>query len=212
MRRPRHRVALFVVSSLAAVPLLGGCNYGQQPGAGTASVQMADTLVQQTRWGPLSADDRDLIRKVRLASLWEMPAAQQAALRAKSPKVRQISAEIAAQHMTLDVAVRAVAQKLDVELPTQPNTAQQGWLKDINSRTGHDYDVTYVKWLRFAHGQVFTLLGIVRGTTQNSVVRSFAETGITFVLNHMRLLESTGLTNESSFPSPPPVTLPPLPK
>ena len=47
--------------------------------------------------------------------------------------------------MQLDQAVRNIARKLDVELPTQPLPVQQGWMNDINSRSGHDYDLTYVK-------------------------------------------------------------------
>ncbi len=213
MPRRRHRIVLLTMAGLVAATMTAGCNYAANASpSGSSSVQLVDTAVWQTKWGPLSAADRELISKVRLASLWEMPEAQQAAQRAQSPKVRQISAEIAAQHMTLDVAVRDIAQKLNVDLPNLPSPVQQGWMNDINSRSGHDYDVTYVKWLRFAHGQIYALIGSVRGSTQNTLMRSFADTGQTFVLNHMRLLESTGLVNANSFPSPPPITTTPLPK
>ena len=213
MRPLGHRTALLALAGLAVPLLTAGCNYGAQatataPAAGS-SVQLVDNSTWKTKWGPLSAADRDLIRKVRLASLWEMPEAQQAAQQASSPRVRQVSAEIAAQHMTLDQAVRDLAQKLGVDLPTQPTAAQKQWVSDISSKSGHAYDVTYVKWLRFAHGQIYALIGAVRGSTQNSLVRPFADTGNTFVLNHMRLLESTGLVKAPAFPTPPPVTLPP---
>ena len=209
MRRPRLRISLLAMIGLAAV-LLTGCNFGTQASA-TGNDKGVDTAVWKTKWGPLSAPDRELIRKVRLASLWEMPEAQQAETRGKSPKVRQVSATIAAQHMYLDGAVRDVAAKLNVPLPTAPTAQQQSWMNDINGRKGHDYDVTYVKWLRFAHGQIFALIGTVRGTTQNSLMRSFADTANTYVLGHMRMLESTGLTEPDSFPTAPPATLPPVP-
>jgi predicted outer membrane protein len=211
--RFRHRhIAPLAPAGLLITVLISGCDYGSQAassGSAPASGGKVDTAMWKTKWGPLSAADRELVRKVRLASLWEMPEAQAASQKAKNAKVRQISKKITNQHMYLDGQVRAVAQQLNVELPTRPTTQQQGWMDDINGRTGQAFDTTYVKWLRLAHGQIFSLIGTVRGTTQNSVMRSFADTANTYVLNHMRLLESTELTASASFPTPPPVTLPP---
>ncbi|MCK2218769.1 DUF4142 domain-containing protein [Actinomadura sp. ATCC 31491] len=163
----------------------------------------ADTGTVQTRWGPLSAADRELVRKVRLAGLWEMPMAQDAIQRAGTARVREISEEIAAQHHALDRQVRDVAAKLRITLPVKPTDQQQAWMTDISGRTGRAYDATYVKWLRLAHGQIFALIGTVRGSTQNTLVRRFAEQANAAVLNHQRLLESTGLTTPDSFPTPP---------
>ncbi|WP_433432163.1 DUF4142 domain-containing protein [Nonomuraea sp. CA-141351] len=161
-----------------------------------------ETGTRQTRWGPLSQTDQELIKKVRLASLWEMPMAQDAVQRASSGRVRQISKEIADQHHTLDRQVRDVAAKLKVKLPVKPTPQQQDWMTDISSKSGSAYDATYVKWLRLAHGQVFALIGTVRGSTQNTLVRRFSEQANAAVLNHQRLLESTGLTTPESFPTP----------
>ncbi|MBO3748753.1 DUF4142 domain-containing protein [Streptosporangiaceae bacterium NEAU-GS5] len=162
-----------------------------------------DTSTWDTRWGPLSAADREMVSKVRLATLWEMVMAEQAMQRGSSARIRQISAEISAQHHVLDEEDRSIAAKLKVPLPIQPSEQQQGWMADISGRTGKDYDATYVKWLRFAHGQVFQLIGVVRGTTQNTLIRRFAEHCNAAVLNHQRLLESTGLAGPDAFPSPP---------
>ncbi|MEU8357036.1 DUF4142 domain-containing protein [Nonomuraea sp. NPDC048882] len=158
---------------------------------------------RQTEWGPLSEADQELVRKVRLASLWEMPIAQDAVQRASITKVREASKTIASQHHTLDRQVREVAAKLEIKLPVKPTTQQQSWMSDISSKSGAQYDATYVKWLRLAHGQIFGLIGAVRGSTQNTLIRRFAEQCNSAVLNHQRLLESTGLTTPASFPSPP---------
>jgi predicted outer membrane protein len=187
-------------TGLDAAPTDSGTNPAAsspaQPDAAT------DTGIRQTKWGPLTKADRDLIQKVRLASLWEMPMAMDAIERASNARVRQISKEIAAQHGTLDRQVRDVAAKLKVTLPTKPTDQQQGWMDDISSKSGAAYDTTYVKWLRLAHGQIFPLIGTVRGSTQNTLVRRFSEQANAAVLNHQRLLESTGLTSPASFPTP----------
>jgi predicted outer membrane protein len=164
-----------------------------------------------TKFGPLSAVDRELVRKVRLATLWELPMAREATQRAELGKVKRISATIEAQHLFLDAAVDSVVQQMAIDLPTEPNTLQKCFIADIQAQPGIDYDMTFVKWLRFAHGQVFESIATVRGTSQNTVIRSFADTANMFVLGHMQLLESTGLTQSSSFPAPPPVKKPSRP-
>ncbi|MGN9780332.1 DUF4142 domain-containing protein [Nonomuraea sp. ZG12] len=172
--------------------------------AATAAGQ-DDNSTWPTKSGPLSALDRDLIKKVRLATLWEMTIAQEAIQRGNSAKVRTISKEIAAQHHELDKGARDLAEKFGIRLPVKPTEAQAGWMADITGRTGRDYDATFVKWLRLAHGQIFPVIGSVRGTTQNTLVRKYAEECNAAVLNHQRLLESTGLAGPDAFPTPPPV-------
>ena len=38
-----------------------------------------------------------------------------------------------------------------------PEDEQQSWMREFAPMRGHDFDVTAVKWLRFAHGGVFGL-------------------------------------------------------
>jgi predicted outer membrane protein len=180
---------------------------GTDPSAAPAATAGGkdDNSTWPTKWGPLSALDRDLIKKVRLATLWEMTIAQEAIQRGNSAKVRTISKEIVAQHHELDKGALDLAKKFDIRLPVKPTDAQARWMADITGRDGRDYDVTYVKWLRLAHGQIFPAIGSVRGTTQNTLVRKYAEECNAAVLNHQRLLESTGLAGPDAFPTPPPV-------
>lgn len=185
------------IPSATVVPTVGDA----PPAAAAAVVE--DESTWATKWGPLSAADRQLITKVRLATLWEMTMAQQAQTRASTARVRQVSKMIAAQHSVLDEQVLALAAELKVPLPIKPTDLQKEWMDDISSRSGKEYDSTYVKWLRLAHGQIFGLIGAVRGSTQNTLVRPFSEKANAAVLNHQRLLESTGLVQPDAFPSPP---------
>ncbi|KAB8197406.1 DUF4142 domain-containing protein [Nonomuraea phyllanthi] len=230
MRLHRSRRVLVACGIAALCPLTACAGYTPTPSTDTVAVgslPTADTVptdtvpvdatpsdsasaqadpdggTWETEWGPLSEADRELMRKVRLATLWEMIISQEAAQRASTARVRQISKEISAQHHTLDEQVRELAGKLDVQLPVKATAQQQGWMADISGRKGSSYDATYVKWLRLAHGQIFGLIGAVRGSTQNTLIRRFSEQANAAVLNHQRLLESTGLTTPESFPDPP---------
>jgi predicted outer membrane protein len=156
-----------------------------------------------TRYGPLGPADRDLLVRVRWAGLWECPAGDMAQDRAASTRVKEVGATLSADHAKLDEQVRAVAAELDVPLPNEPNEDQQGWLKEMASKRGAAFDNVFTDRLRVAHGKVFATVSGVRAGTRNSLVRSFAQTGVEIVMKHMTLLESTGLVNYAGLPEPP---------
>ncbi len=183
-------VTVAAVPSVSAAPTAGG----QELPAGWV----------MTASGPLSPADRDLIVRVRLAGLWEAPVGQQAQQRARSPQVKHVGEHLAAEHLQLDVQVRAVAAQLGVELPNQPSAEQQGWLAELSGKSGDDFDTTFVARLRTAHGKVFALVCAVRAGTRNEVVRAFAETAVDVVMRHMAYLESTGLVDYATLPAPVP--------
>ncbi len=157
----------------------------------------------QTQWGPVGPADRDLLAKVRMAGLWEQPTAQQAEQQASSPQVREVGAHVADEHATLDADVRTVADKLGVLLPTSPSAQQLAWTKEISAQTGSDYDRMFVQLVREAHGNVLTQIAQVRAGTRNSLIRDFATTASDFVTRHIGYLESTGLVDYDTLPTPP---------
>lgn len=152
--------------------------------------------------GPVTNADRDLLVKVRLAGLWEMPAGRMAAEKGASPRVREIGAEIAKQHEELDRLTVEAAKRLNVPLPDKPNSEQQGWLQEMQRASGAEFDQIFVDRLRAAHGTVFPTIATVRAGTRNDVVRELASSANNFVLNHLNLLESTGLVDYGSLPLP----------
>lgn len=152
--------------------------------------------------GPVTAADRDLLAKVRLAGLWEIPAGEMAQEKGASDRVRQIGAEIREQHVVLDQLTVEAAKRLNVPIPDKPNSEQQGWLREMKRASGAEFDQIFVDRLRQAHGAVFPPIAAVRAGTRNEVVRSLAASANDFVLNHMALLESTGLVDYGSLPLP----------
>lgn len=155
-----------------------------------------------TGYGPVTNADRDLLVKVRLAGLWEIPAGRMAAEKGASPRVREIGAEIAEQHVELDRQTVEAAKKLNVPIPAKPNSDQQGWLREMQRASGAEFDQIFVDRLRQAHGAVFPAIATVRSGTRNDVVRELASSANDFVLNHLTLLESTGLVDYGSLPLP----------
>jgi predicted outer membrane protein len=184
-RAPIRRWATAVLTAMAAA-LLG-------PPAAAAAQPAAPAQ--------LGAADLALLNGVRLAGLWEMPAGQMAAERGSQERVREVGAQIAAEHADLDQLVVDAANKLGVQLPTEPNTDQAKWLEEMRTASSdREFDQIFVDRLRAAHGKIFPVIGNVRSGTRNDTVRKLAQDANRFVLNHLTLLESTGLVRYGELP------------
>jgi putative membrane protein len=179
-------IALVITGGALAFPM-----WSHADRSGTGQANMAAGTVD-TKWGPLSASDRDLIFRVRLAGLWELPAAEQAMKHSSNPAVKEAADHLIVGHTDLDRRVRTVATRLGIELPNRPNEQQQGWLQQMSGAQGAEYDRTWANLLRSAHGKIFPAIGTVRNNTQNVLVRQLASDSNQAVLDHITMLEKTG--------------------
>ncbi|RLV09911.1 Tat pathway signal sequence domain protein [Streptomyces griseocarneus] len=184
-----------VVTALAAtVAALLFPVWSYRDRTGTGAVDLTAGSVA-TPFGPLSALDRDFVDRVRLAGLWELPAGQQAEQRGTTAAVRRAGEHLVEGHTALDQHVREVGARLGIDLPSRPNAQQQSWLARLDAARGEAYDREFTNILRLAHGTVFTVVAQVRATTRNSAVRALADDANATVLDHIKILEATGLVD-----------------
>jgi putative membrane protein len=160
-------------------------------------------LISDDGEGAVSAADKDLVVKVRLAGLWEIPAGEMAQEKSNDPRIQKIGRDIAAQHEVLDAFDRAAAKKLRIALPNKPNSDQQEWLAEMRDAEGDEFDEIYIDRLRAAHGKIFPAIGTVRATTRNDTVRKLAQQANQFVVTHMTLLESSDIVDFAALPTAP---------
>ncbi|MCX5129553.1 DUF4142 domain-containing protein [Streptomyces sp. NBC_00193] len=179
------------------------------PAPGSASADDDGAGVMNTAFGPLTPQDREFVRKVRLAGLWELPAGKQAQERGTRKSVRTAGEHLVEGHTELDRRVLEVGEALGVELPDRPSGQQQAWLDQLDRAQGATYERLFVQLLRRAHGKVFTLVAQVRAQTRNSVVRELATDANTTVLDHIAVLEASGLVDFEGLADSPPAAAPP---
>lgn len=141
---------------------------------------------------PLDDLDREFLTVIRFANLWEIPMGKLAQERGTSQKVRDVGKVLAEDHTKLDVAIKDLATKFGVRLPDTASSSTQGWMREIESKTGEAFDKTFADRLRAAHGTVFGLVAEVRSGTRNDVIRQFAQQANEIVMKHMTILEGTG--------------------
>src|SRR6185437_5611700 len=95
----------------------------------------------------------------------------------------------------LDQLVREDAKILGVALPDQATAEQQGWVRQLTGAQGLEFDRLFANLLRASHGKIFATIAEVRAGTQNDVIRRHATQANQTVLDHMTVLEDTGLVD-----------------
>ncbi|RJQ73029.1 DUF4142 domain-containing protein [Pseudonocardiaceae bacterium YIM PH 21723] len=205
MVQQRLRAATGFVACLVML-LATGCSStsdaSTQPAAAQSSASDGPGAPSETpnKFGPLGPVDKELLIRVWQAGLWEGPVSEWAQTQASSPRVKEVGAKLAADHKALNLQVEPMAKELGLELPDKPTEEQQGWMAQLKPMNGTEFDQNYATIVRLAHGVIFPIIAKVRSGTHNEWVRIFAQTGITVVMRHMTLLESTSDVDVEKIP------------
>ncbi|GLW50825.1 hypothetical protein Stsp02_64860 [Streptomyces sp. NBRC 14336] len=153
-------------------------------------------IIANTQYGPLTEADRDFVVKVRSAGLWEYPLGEMAMERGTTAAMKEAGKHLVVGHAGLDELCRKIAPELGVTLPNQASPQQQQFVATIDSKNGKEFDSTAVNIMRVTHGQIFPAIAKIRANTQNTLVRQLADLANDTVLDHITVLEKTGLVNQ----------------
>ncbi|USX55448.1 DUF4142 domain-containing protein [Lentzea sp. HUAS12] len=151
----------------------------------------------QTQFGPMGPAGRDMLVKVRLAGLWEGPAGRLGLEKSANPLVKEAGRHLISGHAELDAKVLELGRTLNVPLPSESNADQKGWIAEMtNAPAGSaEFDRVFANRLRAAHGGVYKFLAVVRTGTRNTLIRDFAKRCMEVVLDHIQVLEATGMVD-----------------
>jgi predicted outer membrane protein len=183
---------LFVGGALTLT--LGALAYPSMLGLDTVS-SAQDRIIAQTQWGPLTEQDRDFVVKVRAAGLWEYPLGQIGLRKGTTKEVKTASAHLVDGHAALDASCRQIAPMLNITLPNVASPQQVSFVNQIDSQSGQAFDSAFANILRTTHGSIFNTVAKIRSTTKNSLVRQLADQANNTVLDHITVMEQTGLVN-----------------
>ncbi|MES4886879.1 DUF4142 domain-containing protein [Streptomyces sp. NPDC096012] len=152
-------------------------------------------IIAQTQWGPLTEGDRDFVVRVRAAGLWEYPLGQIGLQKGTSKAVKTASEHLIDGHAALDTSCRKLAPMLNITLPNVASPQQEGFVTQLKAESGKQFDTDFANILRMTHGSIFNSIAKIRSTTKNSLVRALADQANNTVLDHMTVMEKTGLVD-----------------
>jgi predicted outer membrane protein len=163
--------------------------------AAIAALVLSSAPAQADADGPgrLNEADMTLLIGLHQAGLWEIPAAQLAAQKGTTPKVREAGKKIAAGHAQLDRQTLTAAEQFGATIPSAPTAQQQATLNQLRAADGSRFDQLFVSSLRDAYGFLYPIVGVVRSATRSTVIRQLADQANVSVLGYLQMLESTGL-------------------
>ncbi|MGW2825709.1 DUF4142 domain-containing protein [Streptomyces sp. NPDC001443] len=154
-----------------------------------------DRVIAQTQWGPLTESDRDFVVKVRAAGLWEYPVGQIGLQQGNSKAVITASQHLIDGHAALDTTCRKIAPMLNITLPNIASPQQEGFVNTLKADSGAKFDSDFANILRMTHGSIFNTVAKIRSTTKNTLVRALADQANDTVLDHITVMEKTGLVD-----------------
>ncbi|MFE9448896.1 DUF4142 domain-containing protein [Streptomyces sp. NPDC006739] len=152
-------------------------------------------VIAQTQWGPLTESDRDFVVKVRAAGLWEYPVGQLGLKKGQSKAVIIASKHLIDGHAALDASCRKIGPMLNIAIPDVASPQQQGFVSTLTADTGAKFDTDFANILRVTHGSIFNTIAKIRSTTKNTLVRILADQANATVLDHITVMEQTGLVD-----------------
>ncbi|WP_330323549.1 DUF4142 domain-containing protein [Streptomyces pseudovenezuelae] len=207
--------SLFLGGALAAT--LGSLLYPAMLGVQKAS-STPDRIIAAPESGKVSEADRDFVVKVRAAGLWEYSVGLMALQKNTTKAIRTAGQQLASEDASLDAACRRTAGQLGITLPDQPSPQQLGFVSRLNADSPEQFGADMATTVRAVDGQLLMTIASVRSTTKNSLIRALAADANETVLDHIKVVEKTGLVDfdqavfqETSPPSPPAHDLTPPP-
>jgi predicted outer membrane protein len=183
---------IFVGGALALT--LGALIYPSMLGVDTVSTSN-DRIIANTQWGPLTEGDRAFVVAVRAAGLWEHPVGQIGLQKGQSKGVLTASQHLIDGHAALDETCRKIAPMLNVTLPNVASPQQEGFVTTLKADSGKQFDIDFANILRQTHGSIFNTVAKIRSTTKNTLVRALADQANDTVLDHITVMEKTGLVD-----------------
>ncbi|WP_260470993.1 DUF4142 domain-containing protein, partial [Streptomyces sp. RP5T] len=133
--------------------------------------------------------------KVRAAGLWEYSVGLMAQQKSTTKAIRTAGQQLVAGDASLDAACRRTAAQLGITLPEQPSPQQQGFVARLNTDSPEQFGTDMATTVRAVDGQLLMMIASVRSTTKNSLIRALAAEANDTVLDHIAVVEKTGLVD-----------------
>ncbi|MEU9245422.1 DUF4142 domain-containing protein [Streptomyces sp. NPDC048385] len=193
MTMARNTIGTLVVGG-ALTATLAALVYPGMLGVQTTSSDPS-RIIANTQWGPLTEGDRDFVVKVRSAGLWEYPLGELALQKGSTAEMKEAGKHLIVGHAGLDELCRKIAPMLNITLPNQATPQQQQFVATSAAQSGLQFDATAANIMRVTHGQIFPTIAKIRASTTNTLVRQLADLANDTVLDHITVLEKTGVVN-----------------
>jgi putative membrane protein len=167
------------VLGLMAQPALAQNQQQPQPPA-------AQAMQQQ-----LAQEDIDFAKKAAGDGMAEVELGRLAQQKAESDPVKQFGQRMVEDHSKANDELKSIAQTKGIDLPQElPPEAKQAY-DDLQQKSGHDFDQTYMDLMVEDHQKAIDLFQQEAKSGKDPDLKNFAEQTLPTLQEHLRLAEQT---------------------
>jgi len=129
--------------------------------------------------------DRKFIDAAAQSGLAEIALGQLAMQRARDPRVRDYARQLVADHQASNARLQQITSARGLALPTQPAHGQVSELRDLQRRSGDDFDQHFLDVMVRDHQKAEDLFNQeIKGRHEDGDLKNFAQTTVIVLQRH----------------------------
>lgn len=125
------------------------------------------------------------------ANMFEIKAAENAAMNATTEDVKKLSAMLVEAHTKMNADVKALADSKGIALPTELTEEQRKDLEKLAEKTGIDYDKSFTDKMKKKHEDALSFYEKTADKCEDPQIRSWAGTTAPEVRSHLDMVLMT---------------------
>ena len=136
----------------------------------------------------VSASDASFLKKAAQSGLFEVSGGNLALKKSKNSEVQKFAKMMVQDHSKSGQKLKTLAQKKNVELPTEPNFMQKGSLMLLNTYDTKSFDQSYSENIGVeAHEKTLELYEEAIKSAEDAEIKQYATEGLPTVKHHLEM-------------------------
>lgn len=136
----------------------------------------------------VSASDASFLKKAAQSGLFEVSGGNLALKKSKNSEVQKFAKMMVQDHSKSGQKLKTLAQKKNVELPTEPNFMQKGSLMLLNTYDTKSFDQSYSENIGVeAHEKTVELYEEAIKSAEDAEIKQYATEGLPTVKHHLEM-------------------------
>ena len=162
-----------------------------ETGSGTEQTQQANAANGQGAAETGTFSDNDFVMLAADGGMEEVQAGQLAVKMGNSQAVKDLGKMMVQDHTKANNELKAIASKNNITVPAEPTAETKQKLATLQSKTGADFDKTYVMMMEEGHNKTIAnfMTEVSKGT--NAELKAFAQKTLPVLNHHLEMVNST---------------------
>lgn len=154
------------------------------------SKEVAEELNDE-KFGGKAEKEADKLVNAFLSNLYEVRAAENAAINATTPEVKKLAMMLVDAHTKMNEDVKAMATKKQVSLPTDLTDEQRKDIESMAEKKGLDYDKAFTDEMKEKHEDAIKNYEKIADNCSDGEIKTWAAETLPEVRSHYDMVMST---------------------